>query len=113
MILFLLRLLIIVVVAATFLVLLSKKLSGALPSSRQPPVELPLLSRLYNYYSAKKWKDCPLSSGKWSAGLGTARHRACLKVSGYKVIGRARGGLGANFSSADQRKPIQGYGPRS
>ena len=29
-----------------------------------------------------------------------APHRACLKVSGYKVIGRARGGLGANFSAS-------------
>ena len=40
MILFLLRLLIIVVVAAIFLVLLSRKLSGALPSSSQPSAEL-------------------------------------------------------------------------
>ena len=26
-------------------------------------------------------------------------HRACLKVSGYKVIGRARGDLGAKFAA--------------
>ena len=26
-------------------------------------------------------------------------HRACLKVSGYEVIGRARGDLGANFGA--------------
>ena len=26
-------------------------------------------------------------------------HRACLKVSGYKVLGRARGDLGAKFAA--------------
>ena len=28
-----------------------------------------------------------------------AMHRGCLKVSGYKVIGRARGDLGAKFAA--------------
>ena len=34
-----------------------------------------------------------------TAKLGRPVHRACLKVSGYEVIGRARGDLGENFGA--------------
>ena len=37
--------------------------------------------------------------------LAEIRHRVCLKLSGYEVIGRARNHLGANISSSAQADP--------
>ena len=81
MILFLLRLLIIVVVVGIFLVLLSRKNFQELFQAPASRLLSSLSSHLYNYYAAKKWKDCPLSSGKWSAGLGTARRWRVMLLS--------------------------------
>ena len=53
--------------------------------------------------SKKKWlKVCHY----WNRSL--LHHRACLKVSGYEVIGRARGGLGANFSASRSKATVPG-----
>ena len=81
MILFLLRLLIIVVVVGIFLVLLSRKNFQELFEAPASRLLSSLSSHLYNYYVAKKWKDCQLSSGKWSAGLGTARRWQVMLLS--------------------------------
>ena len=83
MILLLLRLLIIVVVVGIFLVLLSRKNFQELFQAPASRLLSSLSSHLYtcNYYVAKKWKDCQLSSGKWSAGLGTARRWRVMLLS--------------------------------
>ena len=60
------------------------------------------ISRTLQWFCNWKFHGRGRSSGKympiyaWEVIPADHEHRACLKVSGYEVIGRARGGLGAN-----------------